>query len=103
MRRIIGSVHAGLASYNMYLCSILQSLMLSSERPTEYQEDDVFVTECRYNEADKETKKMKGLKVGLLAWEETKVVYITVPSPYTCIYPPPPPPPPSISIPLPLC
>ena len=33
------------------------------ERPTEYAEQDVYLTESRYHEADKEIKKAKQLKV----------------------------------------
>ena len=34
-----------------------------SERPTEYAEQDVYLTESRYNESDKEIRKAKPLKV----------------------------------------
>ena len=33
------------------------------ERPTEYAEHDVYLTESRYHESDKEIKKAKPLKV----------------------------------------
>lgn len=47
-------------------CDSIESYPLTptSERPTEYVEDDVFVMESRYNESDKELRKVKGLKVG---------------------------------------
>ena len=34
-----------------------------AERPTEFAEVDVFMTECRYNENEHDIRKMKGLKV----------------------------------------
>lgn len=47
---------------------ILPSLI---ERPTGYQEKDVYVLQSRYNEADKEIKRVKGLKVRSHdKWEE---------------------------------
>lgn len=40
-------------------------------RPTEILEEDVFICESRYNEADKSIRKHKGLKVSLC--------YVTLP------------------------
>ncbi len=34
-----------------------------TERPTQYQEEDVFVVDSRYNETEKKVIKLKGLKV----------------------------------------
>ena len=50
------------------------------ERPTEYAEQDVYLTESRYHEADKEIKKAKQLKVR--DWEQVALrpvnMYIAV-------------------------
>lgn len=35
----------------------------SPVRPTEVPEEDVFVCECRYNEVDKDIRRLKGLRV----------------------------------------
>ena len=45
---------------------MVPSPLLSSSlgRPTEVFEDDVFVCENKYNERDKEIRRLKGLKVG---------------------------------------
>lgn len=46
-----------------YPCSLIIGVLIFVVRPTEVLEEDVFVCECRYNEADKSIKKHKGLKV----------------------------------------
>ena len=48
-----------------------------SERPTEVDEEDVFVAESRYNEGDKEIRKMIGLKVRV--WQTRTLLTFVIP------------------------
>ena len=57
-----GKVH----SYN-FLCSF------SSVRPTDIPEEDVFVCESQYNEAEKSINRMKSLKVELVNLHELHI------------------------------
>ena len=59
-------------------------LFVCTERPTGFVEKDVYVFQSRYNEADKEIKRIKGLRVSGMLWTNQD-------GPQH-IYPPPPPP-----------
>lgn len=42
---------------------MITSFLIDTERSTEYAEEDVYMVECRYNEGEKEIRKIKGVKV----------------------------------------
>ena len=53
---------AVLFSYFVVHCKLAMNLLLLG-RPTELDEKDVYLCEERYNEHDKDFKRLKGLKV----------------------------------------
>ena len=58
------------------------------ERPTGYEEKDVFVFQSRYNEANKEIKKVKGMKVSLYVLYISASLFISLiaPSTFSCCH-----------------
>ena len=58
----------------MFIAELLL-IFPSSDRPTEYAEQDVYLMENRYNESGKEIKRAKPLKVRLYVSHKLLIYY----------------------------